>query len=136
MKLPSAKDPPIAFWTRRPNNRDIDAPVGRTGVGMRKQILLLLPTIVMASWLPFPAAAEMPGVATCANPSWHVLVSGECGIDELHIGRQPDQVDEDSSTALVFTAGPVPEPETYALMLVGLVAVVVASRRRRRRRRK
>jgi hypothetical protein len=33
----------------------------------------------------------------------------------------------------VFTAVPVPEPETYALMLAGLAAVSFAARRRRRR---
>ena len=88
--------------------------------------------VVMATWMPLPAAAEMPGTAACASPSWNGLVSGDCGISGASTVRQPRHAGTDSATQLVIEVPMIPEPETYALMLLGLVAVVVAARRRRR----
>ena len=123
----------IALRTRLTNNRAVGT--GSTqGDAMKKQIQQLSFVVtVLAALLPLPAAAEMPSTATCDSPSWSALVAGECGIGDIHVLRQPRQGEEDGSTALVDEIpGSIPEPETYALMLVGLVAVVAAARKRRR----
>jgi hypothetical protein len=103
------------------------------GNAMKMQIQQLAAAVVgLAIWLPLPAAAEMRGTGTCASPSWTALASGECGIGALHIVRQSGNTEEDNSIALVdLPVADVPEPETYALMLVGLVAVATAVWRRR-----
>ena len=89
---------------------------------------------VAATWLPLPAAAELHGLATCASPSWNALVSDECGNGDSPSERRPGQDGADSFTVLVAdeSSGPlVPEPGTYALMLVGLAAIIVLARKRR-----
>ena len=53
---------------------------------------------------------------TCSNPLTPVL-GAECGV---------------SANAAIGVFAPVPEPETYALMLAGLGAIGFAARRRRR----
>ena len=93
---------------------------------------ILAAVVFLTTWLPLPAAAEMHGAAACASPSWDALVSGQCGVWESRVAREASQVEADSSIALVDLAGTIPEPETYALMLVGLTAVGMVGRRRRR----
>ena len=100
---------------------------------MKKQIgQWVFAAVVLAAGSPLTAAAAMHGTATCADPSWSDLASGRCSTQNLL--RPAPQSEEESSTALVADPGipQVPEPETYAMVLVGLVAVLIASRRRRR----
>lgn len=90
--------------------------------------------IALAMGSPIPAAADMLGTDPCAKLSWNAVMLGDCGIGvgistEL---RQSSRDDSDNSTVLVVEVNGVPEPETYALMLAGLVVVAVAARRRRR----
>lgn len=102
---------------------------------MKKQIQQpLFAVVLLATWLPLPAAAEMRGASTCTNPTWSALASGACGIGDLHIVRPSGDTEEDNSIALVAGENippDIPEPETYALMLVGLAAMIVAVRRKR-----
>lgn len=91
---------------------------------------------VAATWLPLPAAAELLGLTKCANPSWNALMSGECGVGDAPAEGQPVQQGADSATMLVAVEDPVngllvPEPGTYALMLVGLTAIIALVRKRR-----
>ena len=100
---------------------------------MRKLIKPLCSVaIALAMGFPLPAAAEMLGADPCAKLSWNALVLGECGIDTNPVLGQFHRGEADNSTVLVVDLDPVPEPETYALMLAGLVVVAVAARRRRR----
>ena len=101
---------------------------------MKMQIQrLFAAVVVLTSWLPLPATAEMRGAAACASPSWNALMSGECTARDANIALQPRHGGADDSTQLVIEpVSDVPEPATYALMFVGLVAVIVATRRRRR----
>jgi hypothetical protein len=90
-----------------------------------------------ATLLPLPVAAELHGLSTCANPSWNALASGECRVGDAPSERRPVQDGADSSTVLVaeegMPSGPmVPEPGTYALMLVGLTVIIAMVRKRRR----
>ncbi len=100
---------------------------------MTKRIWQLISAAVAwAAFFPLPAAAEVQGAAKCANASWSALAAGECGIGDLHVLQGPANSKEDDPTALMVVAPDgIPEPETYALMLVGLVAVAAAARRRR-----
>ena len=101
-----------------------------------KQIVCAL--LVATTWLPLPAAAELHGLAKCASPSWNALVSGECGVGGEPSERWPAQDganSADTSTVLVSDEVPVgpmvPEPGTYALMLVGLAVIIAMVRKRR-----
>ena len=85
---------------------------------------------VAVTWLPLPAAAELLGLAKCSSPSWNALMSGECGVGGATAESQPAQQGADSSTELV-AAEVVPEPGTYALMLIGLTAIIALARKRR-----
>ena len=92
--------------------------------------------LVAVSWLPLPAAAELLGLAKCASPSWNALMAGECGVGGTSSEGQPVQRGADSSTVLVAVEIPVdgllvPEPGTYALMLIGLTAIIALARKRR-----
>lgn len=92
---------------------------------------------VAVTWLPLPAAAELLGLAKCSSPSWNALMSGECGVGGAPSESQPVQQGADSSTVLVAVenipvdALLVPEPGTYALMLIGLTAIIALARKRR-----
>ena len=89
--------------------------------------------VALAMGFPLPATAEMLGADPCAILSWNALVLGECGIDTSPVLGQSHRGEADNSTVLVVSiSDAVPEPETYALMLAGLVVVAVAARRRRR----
>ena len=94
---------------------------------------LIAAAVALAACLPLPAAAEVQGAARCASASWTALAAGECGVGDLHVLQGPADHKEDDSTALMVGGPPIPEPETYALMMAGLVAVFAASRRRRGR---
>lgn len=95
---------------------------------------LIAAAVALAACLPLPAAAEVQGAARCTSASWTAVAAGECGVGDLHILQGPADHKEDDSTALMIGgAGVIPEPETYALMMAGLVAVIAASRRRRGR---
>lgn len=98
---------------------------------MKFQVLSLLTAIVgLAVWSPLPAAAEMRGADSCADLSWSAMVSGACDIGSALGAGEARQ--EEATSATVLVALEVPEPETYALMLIGLAAVIGASRMRRR----
>ena len=89
--------------------------------------------IALAMGSPIPAPAEILGAGPCAKLSWNALVLGECGVGISAELGQSSRDDSDNSTALVVDPVlVVPEPETYALMLAGLVVVAIAARRRRR----
>ena len=89
--------------------------------------------VALAMGFPLPAAAEMLGTEPCARLSWNALVLGECGIDTSPALGQSYRAASDDSTVLVLDPVIiVPEPETYALMIAGLVVVAVVARRRRR----
>ena len=95
---------------------------------------LIAAAVVLAACLPLPAAAEVHGAAKCAKASWSALAAGECGVSDLHVVQKPEQAAEPENSTELMVGGNgslVPEPETYALMLVGLVAVAAAARRRR-----
>ena len=89
--------------------------------------------IALAMGFALPAAAEVLGTDPCARLSWNALVLGECGVGASTVLEHSDQNKSDKAPALVVEFPVmVPEPETYALMLAGLVVVAVAARRRRR----
>lgn len=91
--------------------------------------------ISLASALPGAAGAAMPRAVSCDNPSWADLVSGSCGGESA----SPFSRHDPFGGAVVVTPlalepiGSVPEPETYSLLLGGLVLVVVVARRARKR---
>ncbi len=89
--------------------------------------------IALATGFPVPAFAEMLRADPCAKLSWNALVQGECEIGvSAALGQSSRGESDDSMVLVVDIPGVVPEPETYALMLAGLVVVAVAARRRRR----
>jgi PEP-CTERM motif len=116
-------------------NNSGDSAASAQGEAMTKRNWQLISAAVaLAACLPLPAAAEVHGAAKCVNASWSALAAGECGVGDLHILRvATDGKEEQSTELLVGTGGNVdiiPEPETYALMLLGLIAVAVAARKK------
>ncbi|MFZ2650008.1 MAG: PEP-CTERM sorting domain-containing protein [Burkholderiaceae bacterium] len=89
--------------------------------------------LIVAVAAALPAAAEMTGTATCAQPSWSALASGDCAIGDLRRLYEPPRQAEPAVVVELVDDFAIPEPQTYALMLVGLVAVAAAAWRRRRR---
>ena len=86
---------------------------------------------VLANCIPLPAWAEMHGAANYLNPSWASLASAECLLSGWDIASRRPYSEPDNSTQLVVDLVPIPEPETYLLMLVGLAAVIAVARRKR-----
>jgi hypothetical protein len=81
-----------------------------------------------------PATAELLGADICGRHSWSAIAAGECqvGIPTATGAVISSRTDSPDSTQLVTAVDGIPEPETYALMLVGLVALAVVTRWRRR----
>jgi hypothetical protein len=63
------------------------------------------------------------GVSQIQYESWNFL--------ECNSGCSSRRSSEDIASAYLSSVSPIPEPETYALMLAGLAVVGVAARRRR-----
>jgi PEP-CTERM motif len=88
-----------------------------------------------AAAFSMPAAAAANTAEKCGDKHWSAVASGEC-LNAIGLnGSQAN--DRAASTKLAVAvdvpAAPVPEPETYALMLAGLAVVaLVASRRKHR----
>lgn len=92
-------------------------------------------SVISALYLPLTAAAELSGTTLCTNPSWSTLASGQCNAGR-YLGAHSLR-SEGNDGAIELLAGEIilpgiPEPQTAALMLVGLLGLVAATRRRRR----
>jgi hypothetical protein len=129
----------IATWLQWINNLTVAQPAAQGDAMKMNAKQFACAVFVAMTWIPLPAAAELHGLAKCANPSWNALVSGECGVGDEASERWPVQDganSADSSTVLVadeFPSGPiVPEPGTYVLMLVGLTVIIAMARKRGR----
>jgi PEP-CTERM motif len=121
-----------------PTNNELVRRFDARGVAMKhRKFGFAAATLAFLASLPIPAAAEMVGVGSCTRASWSALAMGECRFAVGGSSASPDSRQSELADPLqvVVEVPPdaIPEPETYALMLVGLVAVVVVTRRRRRR---
>jgi PEP-CTERM motif len=87
---------------------------------------------VLAATLAPAASATLARTLHCEQLSWSALAGGRCidRIAALIDERDKSHMPESGPIQLVVEI-PVPEPQTYALMLVGLLAVGAALRRRR-----
>ena len=99
----------------------------------------MMKKLLAASCLAVVAAgaqAQLPELSAAAAPAGSFLqIAAEAGqqVSTLANGEAATAKDADQSNATqaVIAAPPVPEPETYALMLAGLAAVGFVIRRRR-----
>ena len=102
-----------------------------------RQVAMAAASLAVVALFSMPAAAAMNTTEKCSDMHWSAIASGAC---LSTMGSSDAQInDRSGSTQLAIaiidegtTAAPVPEPETYALMLAGLGVVGLIARRRRR----
>jgi len=102
-----------------------------------KKVLITAAVLLCASL----AQASVQGTATSANPSFRDLATQAAermvpeGVASIINApeAQTKAVDSEEVAPLAAVQPGVPEPETYAMMLAGLVAVGFIARRQKRR---